>query len=231
MEEVLERSPTLPRKYQMMAGNDGNSSEKLTVNSNLGFEAKSNNRENISIPPTNQSTLAENTTSRCKTNQLLNYSPTTLAKRRHGNLTKRRRTVYVILSVNIWSPKTSDWISLTTQHILAADPTQRTPKILSAGRLCQRLSGGSGGVLACCVELGSRTASLTMPPRRNREQQQDDDLPPPPPPQMTPFERANMEMLAMITRLLERQTERPEKSHEEDIAERFRKQGPKGVRR
>ncbi|KZV43982.1 hypothetical protein F511_11174 [Dorcoceras hygrometricum] len=66
-----------------------------------------------------------------------------------------------------------------------------------------------------------------MPPRRYREQPQDDDLPPPPPPQMTAFERANVEMLAGITRLLERQTERPGKLHEEDIAERFRKQGPK----
>ncbi|KZV35646.1 hypothetical protein F511_24029 [Dorcoceras hygrometricum] len=82
-------------------------------------------------------------------------------------------------------------------------------------------SGGSGGVLACCVELGSRTDSLTMPPRRIREQQDDDLPPPPPPPHMTPFERANMEMLAGITRLLERQTERPGKSHEEDIVERF----------
>ncbi|KZV25085.1 hypothetical protein F511_33465 [Dorcoceras hygrometricum] len=66
-----------------------------------------------------------------------------------------------------------------------------------------------------------------MPPRRIREQKQNDDFPPPPPPQMTPFERANVEMLAEITRILERQTERPGKSHEEDIAERFRKQGPK----
>ncbi|KZV53678.1 hypothetical protein F511_22428 [Dorcoceras hygrometricum] len=68
-----------------------------------------------------------------------------------------------------------------------------------------------------------------MPPRRFREQQQDDDTPPPPPPppQMTPFERANVEMLSGITRLLERQSKRPGKSHEEDVAERFRKQGPK----
>ncbi|KZV24929.1 hypothetical protein F511_28500 [Dorcoceras hygrometricum] len=67
-----------------------------------------------------------------------------------------------------------------------------------------------------------------MPPRCNGEQQQDDDLPPPPPVQMMSFERANVEMLAEITRLLERQTERSGgKSHEEDIAERFRKQGPK----
>ncbi|KZV49688.1 palladin-like [Dorcoceras hygrometricum] len=49
MEELLERSPTLPRTYQTVAGNDENSSEKLTVNSNLGFEAKSNNWENISL--------------------------------------------------------------------------------------------------------------------------------------------------------------------------------------
>ncbi|KZV49178.1 hypothetical protein F511_04447 [Dorcoceras hygrometricum] len=67
-----------------------------------------------------------------------------------------------------------------------------------------------------------------MPPRRIREQQQDDDLPPPPPVQMTPFERANVEMLAGITTLLECQTERSDgKSHEEYVAKRFRKQGPK----
>ncbi|KZV46927.1 hypothetical protein F511_06169 [Dorcoceras hygrometricum] len=61
-----------------------------------------------------------------------------------------------------------------------------------------------------------------MPPRRVREQQEDDDTPPPPPPpQMTPFERDNVEMLAGITRLLERQSERPEKSHEEDVVERL----------
>ncbi|KZV35561.1 hypothetical protein F511_33357 [Dorcoceras hygrometricum] len=36
-----------------------------------------------------------------------------------------------------------------------------------------------------------------------------------------------MDMLAGITRLLERQSEQPGKSHEEDVPERFRKQGPK----
>ncbi|KZV51129.1 hypothetical protein F511_43553 [Dorcoceras hygrometricum] len=51
--------------------------------------------------------------------------------------------------------------------------------------------------------------------------------PPPPPPQLTPYERASVDMLAGITRLLERQSERPGKSHEEDVAEWFRKQGPK----
>ncbi|KZV13912.1 hypothetical protein F511_44823 [Dorcoceras hygrometricum] len=43
-----------------------------------------------------------------------------------------------------------------------------------------------------------------MPPRRDRAQQ-DDATPPPPPPQLTPYERANVDMLAGITRLLERQ--------------------------
>ncbi|KZV46729.1 hypothetical protein F511_36934, partial [Dorcoceras hygrometricum] len=53
------------------------------------------------------------------------------------------------------------------------------------------------------------------------------NLPPPPPPQLRPYERASMDMLVEITRLLEHQSERPRKSHEEDVAERFRKQGPK----
>ncbi|KZV38219.1 hypothetical protein F511_18718 [Dorcoceras hygrometricum] len=40
MEELLERSPMLPRTNQTTASNDGNSLEKLMMNSNLGFEAK-----------------------------------------------------------------------------------------------------------------------------------------------------------------------------------------------
>ncbi|KZV44302.1 hypothetical protein F511_26210, partial [Dorcoceras hygrometricum] len=51
--------------------------------------------------------------------------------------------------------------------------------------------------------------------------------PPPPPPQLIPYERASVDMLARITRLLERQPERPRKSYEEDKVERFRKKGPK----
>ncbi|KZV41366.1 hypothetical protein F511_34374 [Dorcoceras hygrometricum] len=67
-----------------------------------------------------------------------------------------------------------------------------------------------------------------MPPRRDRTQQDDaTPPPPPPPPQLTPYERASVDMLAGITKLLERHSERPGKSHEEDVAERFRKQGPK----
>ncbi|XP_073121448.1 uncharacterized protein [Henckelia pumila] len=50
---------------------------------------------------------------------------------------------------------------------------------------------------------------------------------PPPPPQLTPFERASVDMLDGITRLLEHQNTQPRKSHEEDVAERFKKQGPK----
>ncbi|KZV35031.1 hypothetical protein F511_19778 [Dorcoceras hygrometricum] len=38
---------------------------------------------------------------------------------------------------------------------------------------------------------------------------------------------ASLDILAEISRLLERKSERPGKSHEEDVAERFRKQGPK----
>ncbi|KZV46545.1 hypothetical protein F511_41096 [Dorcoceras hygrometricum] len=46
-EELLERSPTLPRTRQTTAGNDGNCRRKATVNSNLGFEAKNTIGENI----------------------------------------------------------------------------------------------------------------------------------------------------------------------------------------
>ncbi|KZV34554.1 hypothetical protein F511_12619 [Dorcoceras hygrometricum] len=38
--ELVERSPMLPRTSKMMAGNDGNSPEKLTVNSTRGFERR-----------------------------------------------------------------------------------------------------------------------------------------------------------------------------------------------
>ncbi|KZV54204.1 hypothetical protein F511_13837 [Dorcoceras hygrometricum] len=66
-----------------------------------------------------------------------------------------------------------------------------------------------------------------MPPRRSRDQQDDDAPPPTPLPQMMPYERASVDMLAGITRMIERQSERSRKSHEEDVAEWFRKQGPK----
>ncbi|KZV44636.1 hypothetical protein F511_26095 [Dorcoceras hygrometricum] len=49
MKELHERSPTLPRTSKKVAGNDGNSPEKLTVNSAQGFEAKNNNRGKISL--------------------------------------------------------------------------------------------------------------------------------------------------------------------------------------
>ncbi|KZV58776.1 hypothetical protein F511_28743 [Dorcoceras hygrometricum] len=51
----------------------------------------------------------------------------------------------------------------------------------------------------------------------------------PPPPQMTPYERASVDLLAGITKIQERQSERSRKSHEEDVAERFRNQGPKEI--
>ncbi|KZV24482.1 hypothetical protein F511_44327 [Dorcoceras hygrometricum] len=49
MKELLKRSPKIPRTSKMVTENDGNSSEKLTVNSVLGFKAKNNNREKISL--------------------------------------------------------------------------------------------------------------------------------------------------------------------------------------
>ncbi|KZV47763.1 hypothetical protein F511_23268 [Dorcoceras hygrometricum] len=63
--------------------------------------------------------------------------------------------------------------------------------------------------------------------RRDMTQQDDATPPPPPPPQLTPYERASVDMLAGITRLLKRHSERPRKFHEDDVAERFHKQGPK----
>ncbi|KZV20575.1 hypothetical protein F511_31922 [Dorcoceras hygrometricum] len=49
MKELLKGSPKLPRTSKMVIGNDRNSPEKHTVNSVLGFEAKNNNREKISL--------------------------------------------------------------------------------------------------------------------------------------------------------------------------------------
>ncbi|KZV27790.1 hypothetical protein F511_39053 [Dorcoceras hygrometricum] len=43
-----------------------------------------------------------------------------LAKRCRSDLTKRRRTDYVIVSAISWSSKTSDWIPHSMQHIFAA---------------------------------------------------------------------------------------------------------------
>ncbi|KZV35347.1 hypothetical protein F511_23816 [Dorcoceras hygrometricum] len=49
MEELLERSPTLPQTYQTIAGNDGKLPEKLTVNSTRVRRTEVDNRENISL--------------------------------------------------------------------------------------------------------------------------------------------------------------------------------------
>ncbi|KZV39528.1 hypothetical protein F511_35777 [Dorcoceras hygrometricum] len=49
MEELLERSPTLPCTYQTTVGNDGNSPEKLTVNSTRARRTEVDNQDNISL--------------------------------------------------------------------------------------------------------------------------------------------------------------------------------------
>ncbi|KZV52947.1 hypothetical protein F511_24048 [Dorcoceras hygrometricum] len=49
MEELLERSPTLPQTYQTIAGNDGNHRIKSTVNSTRVRRTEVDNRENISL--------------------------------------------------------------------------------------------------------------------------------------------------------------------------------------
>ncbi|KZV34671.1 hypothetical protein F511_10946 [Dorcoceras hygrometricum] len=49
MEELLERSPTLPRTHQTTVGNDGKSSEKLTVNSTRVRRTEVDNQDNISL--------------------------------------------------------------------------------------------------------------------------------------------------------------------------------------
>ncbi|KZV50978.1 hypothetical protein F511_15221 [Dorcoceras hygrometricum] len=54
MIELRKRSPTLPCTYQTTAGNDGNCRRKVTVNSNLGFEAKNTIGENILTGTNNQ---------------------------------------------------------------------------------------------------------------------------------------------------------------------------------
>ncbi|KZV53093.1 hypothetical protein F511_19764 [Dorcoceras hygrometricum] len=48
-EELLERSPTLPCTHQTTVGNDGNSLEKLTVNSTRVRRTEVDNQDNISL--------------------------------------------------------------------------------------------------------------------------------------------------------------------------------------
>ncbi|KZV43978.1 ethylene-responsive transcription factor 1B-like [Dorcoceras hygrometricum] len=53
-EELLERSPTLPRTYQTTVGNDGNSPEKLTMNSTRVRRTEVDNQDNISLSLTKE---------------------------------------------------------------------------------------------------------------------------------------------------------------------------------
>ncbi|XP_073139055.1 uncharacterized protein [Henckelia pumila] len=71
--------------------------------------------------------------------------------------------------------------------------------------------------------MGPRRNPLEINPNNGDETNQN----PPPPPPLTPFEQASVNMWAGITRLLENQAAQPRKSHEEDVAERFKKQEPK----
>ncbi|XP_073138716.1 cytochrome P450 76T24-like [Henckelia pumila] len=70
-----------------------------------------------------------------------------------------------------------------------------------------------------------RLGWVNMPPRRDVRDGGNHDPPPAPP--LMPFERANVDMLAGITRLLKHQAGQPRKTHEEGVAERFRKKGTK----
>ncbi|KZV20468.1 hypothetical protein F511_34346 [Dorcoceras hygrometricum] len=49
-----------------------------------------------------------------------------------------------------------------------------------------------------------KVLGASIPPRRAGDQQDDDAPPPPPPPQLKPYERTSVDMLAGITRMLER---------------------------
>ncbi|KZV19752.1 hypothetical protein F511_34629 [Dorcoceras hygrometricum] len=162
MKKLLERSPTLPRTYQTTAGNNGNSPERLTMNSALGFEKQRTNvEENIlstNKPADAKNQLLNTQTTLIKTmsqrlnktrtigqqlrvpqlanhslqkwyrmKELLERSPTLprtyqTTAGNNGNsperltmnnalsdLTKRRRTAYIIKSATSWSPKTIGW--------------------------------------------------------------------------------------------------------------------------
>ncbi|XP_073139115.1 uncharacterized protein [Henckelia pumila] len=71
--------------------------------------------------------------------------------------------------------------------------------------------------------MGPRRNPLETNPNNGDETNQN----PPPPPPLTPFEQASVNMWAGITILLENQAAQPRKSHEEDVAKRFKKQEPK----
>ncbi|KZV35711.1 heat stress transcription factor A-4b-like [Dorcoceras hygrometricum] len=92
MKAILKRSPTLPCTYQTMAGNDGNLSEKPTVNSNLGFEEKNSNRENISLNVASKCCVPTYVNDVAQTQQLVTNPSSGFLRANQ----KRRRTTYVI---------------------------------------------------------------------------------------------------------------------------------------
>ncbi|KZV26941.1 hypothetical protein F511_40212 [Dorcoceras hygrometricum] len=92
MEELTERSPTLPQTYQTMAGNDGKSLEKLTVNSTRVRRTEVDNRENISLNVASKRCVPTYVNDVAQTQQLVaNPSSGFLSANQ-----KRRRTTYVI---------------------------------------------------------------------------------------------------------------------------------------
>ncbi|KZV20036.1 hypothetical protein F511_15279 [Dorcoceras hygrometricum] len=129
MEELLERSPTLPRTNQTTTSNDGNSPKKLTVNSALGFEKQRSIIWRISLTGTLQPADAKN--------QLLN-SQQRKSKRCRNDLTKRRRTAYVIISAISWSPKNHRLLVIQTQATAAPHQSQATVTLTNVD-ICSQL--------------------------------------------------------------------------------------------
>ncbi|KZV49425.1 hypothetical protein F511_36638 [Dorcoceras hygrometricum] len=82
MEELPDRSPTLPKTYQTIAGNDGKLPEKLTVNSTRVRRTEVDNRENISLMPFTRPYLGIPSTSYATFNPYIPIRSTTIGKSR-----------------------------------------------------------------------------------------------------------------------------------------------------
>ncbi|KZV43233.1 GDSL esterase/lipase-like [Dorcoceras hygrometricum] len=132
MKELLKRSPTLPQTSKKVTENDGNLPEKLTVNSVLGFEAKNNNREKISLnsycwtlkfqqlknPTADQ-------TSRETLRQLISNENQQLVQALHSKTTTfPPRATGTLTRVDVYSQRYNQ-----TTH-MRTDPSQLIPKTL-----------------------------------------------------------------------------------------------------
>ncbi|KZV43323.1 putative beta-D-xylosidase 7 [Dorcoceras hygrometricum] len=157
--EKLSRRAAPPVLLKAKARNDGNCRRNATVNSVLGFEAKNNNREKISLTGYNNATDPGNwyqkrypklcVSTKCKRLRITQQLIATRGNTPTAEFPKRRSFTQRLVATKKRANKTNSCVATASCHISIAAVSQHnaTPKLPTADRLHQTLNDG---VLISC---------------------------------------------------------------------------------